>query len=372
MCLNDRLGICDLESPSDWTKGVPIEILNLKDRTAVKMRKNCHLKSFPSDLFDQYPFLTEAEFDCDIESLARSDFASATNLTLLKMRRNNFRRIEGRTFELLSNMNTLLLESNGLQELEEFAFAGMPLLSKLVLADNALTSLKVNNFAGINLLEELYLGNNNISQIEAGAFDLTHLEILDLENNKLTTLPGLLFQHTRWLKELILEENSFNDIPPAVYMLSTSLIELNIDRNKLSEFRLESLMRFTNLKIASILSNDITLPDYLLGSKIAVNSKLSQIYLLGRDLSEKVLKHLSVFRNLEEIRIGAHDPIWIERLEGIRDIREMFPKLKELVFLTSISQCGWLRSHFYFAKVEEIEMPIIRGSIYYRCTLTLP
>ncbi|XP_055933582.1 E3 ubiquitin-protein ligase LRSAM1-like isoform X2 [Argiope bruennichi] len=84
--------------------------------------------------------------------------------------------------------------------------------------------------------EALLLQNNHISNLSSGGSlkDLSQLQILNLRNNKLSSLPSDI-SHLSKLKVLDLESNQLKKLPASFEKL-TSLCHLNLKSNKLSQF----------------------------------------------------------------------------------------------------------------------------------------
>lgn len=235
---------CFILRSGNWTAGAPIVVHNLGNKTDFRLFVDCKWKSFPSVLFERYPFLTRAYIWCDIEPLSSEDFKDASNLEILNLYSNRFSRIRSNTFAYLTKVTSLSLEYNAIDELDERAFSGMAEQIDLRLPSNKLTSLKRNTFAGAPKLREILLHWNRISSIEEGTFELPELVTLNLRNNKLTGLPDNLFQNAVKLSNLNLASNYFDGIPPALF--STSITEVNLDRNPLIAFKLADLAKMKN------------------------------------------------------------------------------------------------------------------------------
>eukprot|EP01090_Pellita_catalonica_P021956 TRINITY_DN8364_c0_g1_i1.p1 TRINITY_DN8364_c0_g1~~TRINITY_DN8364_c0_g1_i1.p1 ORF type:complete len:787 (-),score=118.37 TRINITY_DN8364_c0_g1_i1:74-2434(-) len=88
-------------------------------------------------------------------------------------------------------------------------------LTMLLLNDNKLTSLPEKMFKALPLLSTLDISSNELSSLSPSIGQLLSLEILNLANNRLTSLPfevGRLYH----LKTLKVEGNSINNVSPAV------------------------------------------------------------------------------------------------------------------------------------------------------------
>src|SRR5579883_1313347 len=76
---------------------------------------------------------------------------------------------------------------------------------------------------------EMNLKNMNIIEIEPSAFStFTKLEIIDLTNNKITSLDEVTFQGLANLKELYLSANQISQLPGSVFNNLNSLEILDL------------------------------------------------------------------------------------------------------------------------------------------------
>lgn len=349
-CLTYPAEECDLDSAGDWTPGSPIVIPNLENRTEIRLRYRCEWKSFPNVLFETYPCLKGVEIKCHIESLSPDDLQYAKDLIRLNLQENSISRVRSNTFVHLAKATTLSLDLNGINELEENAFNGMAELKYLGLSYNSLTSLKRNTFAGAPKLQMIFLYENELTSIEEGTFDLPELETLNLWTNKLSTLPNNLFQNAGKLTFLKMLSNKFEEIPPAVF--STSITEFNLDGNPLTGFKIADLAKINNLQTVSLWNTEMTLPATADKTIDAHDSKLTRIDLGGKNLTDNVLEHLSVFGRLERIKLTSNS-IVVSRINGILDVESKFPNIDKLELIGKQLECDWLKTSLPSLSVEE-------------------
>ena len=85
--------------------------------------------------------------------------------------------------------------------------------------------------AQILTLRELKLAENDLSgELSSALCNLTALEVLELQSNKLTSIPAD-FQRLTQLRILNVSENQLRSIPSEVF--SATLIELQASKNRL-------------------------------------------------------------------------------------------------------------------------------------------
>ncbi|KAM4722846.1 volume-regulated anion channel subunit LRRC8A-like [Rhinophrynus dorsalis] len=153
-------------------------------------------------------------------------------------------------------------------------------LQDLNLKDNNLSNMnEVMLFHNLKKLTSLQLHYNAISVISPHIAKVTFLELLNLNNNKLTDLPPKLFQLTR-LRHLALSYNHISSIPKNIAKLH-NLQVFTIDHNQLSELP-EELFACTNLRVLIVSHNNIDLIPPAIGNLMQ-------------------LRHLELFENKYEI-----------------------------------------------------------------------
>ncbi|EOA82415.1 uncharacterized protein SETTUDRAFT_173222 [Exserohilum turcica Et28A] len=133
----------------------------------------------------------------------------------------------GPQFGGVQNMD---LHGNMLQELP-MGLKRLSQLSKLNLSRNKLPMDVFDIIAQIPTLRELKLAENSLEgDLSPTLCDLTALEVLDLQSNKLTSLPAGLERLTQ-LRTLNVTDNQLRAIPSQVF--SSALVELQASKNRL-------------------------------------------------------------------------------------------------------------------------------------------
>ena len=116
------------------------------------------------------------------------------------------------------------------------------------------TLLRTGDFDRLTGLQVLNLDNNR--ELPAGIFDnLTSLTELDLGRNELSELPAGIFDNLTSLKMLSLDGNRLSELPASIFDNLTSLTELNLERNELSELPEGIFDNLTSLKWLSLEGN---------------------------------------------------------------------------------------------------------------------
>lgn len=137
---------------------------------------------------------------------------------------NNLRAVSSHTFDFLPKLQTLYLAENELLTLPEDIFAHNPDLERVSLAGNVLERLPNNIFPA----------------------KLTHLQSLDLSNNNICSVLGLIEAKLPALESLDLHKNRLDGLDPNWPNTLTGLKQLDVSENEL--FRLPNLGGFRLLE----------------------------------------------------------------------------------------------------------------------------
>nr|AAZ16361.1 variable lymphocyte receptor B [Eptatretus burgeri] len=104
--------------------------------------------------------------------------------------------------------------------------------TRLELESNKLQSLPHGVFDKLTQLTKLSLSQNQIQSLPDGVFDkLTKLTILYLHENKLQSLPNGVFDKLTQLKELALDTNQLKSVPDGIFDRLTSLQKIWLHTN---------------------------------------------------------------------------------------------------------------------------------------------
>ncbi|XP_076162474.1 uncharacterized protein LOC143144199 isoform X2 [Ptiloglossa arizonensis] len=156
---------------------------------------------------------------------------SINYLTSLDLSFNNISQLPADTFYNTPDLRSLDLRSNFIVVLEPGTFE-LSHLETLNLQDNKIESLRKQSFHGLELLQQLDLSGNQLSQLSTEQFrNLKNLRILNLSNNKIRSLPKDVFEGTK-LEILDLSRNKFTVIPsPSFLEVGYTLRDLDLADN---------------------------------------------------------------------------------------------------------------------------------------------
>ncbi len=218
-----------------------------------------------------------------------------TNLKFLDLAANKFTYIPANSFEGMSKLEELVLDENQITEIHKDAFNGLERLTGLLLEENRISNIdcvkkldKLNTLfirnnkyisdltpmANLVNLKELWANDNNISNIDA-LYNLTELEWVELENNKIKDISSL--SNCTKITKLKIANNQIENIDVVSKM--TNLEWLEAKNNIISDIK--GVVELVNLSILDLSYNKITNIESL--RKL---TKLTQLYLKGNNIKD--------------------------------------------------------------------------------------
>ena len=191
--------------------------------------ENYHLLKLP-ELKTSLPNLHSLSINhCHLDSLEGLDFSMMPNLVHLDIRHNHMEKVpslDGTKIEVLH------LGYNRIEVLNMSNFGSVPTLKELYVDHNLVDTINISTI--FQNLEKLVLHNNNITDMKEALTNLTYLpklNALNLANNSLTKLEG--FPKMNFLQYLDVSNNSLLEIQDNTFLNLTSLVTLNLQRNRL-------------------------------------------------------------------------------------------------------------------------------------------
>ncbi|KAJ8393812.1 hypothetical protein AAFF_G00057270 [Aldrovandia affinis] len=158
---------------------------------------------------------------------------------------NGLVRLHRGGFWLLWNLRVLLLNDNNISVVSDGAFSPLESLRRLDLSRNRISALGDGFSTGLGSLRELLLSQNRLGLLAGGSFlhlhglrtlDLSANRIvsLDLQGNRLRSLPSGVFSSLRSLEVLDLRANRIGRVEEGALSPLASLALLDLSRNALS------------------------------------------------------------------------------------------------------------------------------------------
>lgn len=178
-----------------------------------------------------------------------------SDTTLLDLQNNKITEIKENDFKHLKNLHALILVNNKIKKIDPSAFASLTKLERLYLSKNHLKELPTNMPKS---LQELRAHENDISKMQKSVFDgLSHMIAVELGTNPLESsgIEKGALQGMKKLSYIRIADTNITSIPQG---LPSSLTELHLDGNKITEVDADSLSGLNNLAKLGLSFNHIT------------------------------------------------------------------------------------------------------------------
>lgn len=209
-----------------------------------------------------------------LKRIAKEVFYNLTALEIISLNDNLLEDLD--IFEKNKNLKTFSISGNFLStipnlptSLEHFNISRNKIenalnlsylthLNTLDISNNKLTAIKFHTLANLKLLNNLFLNDNQIKVLEMGCFkDLVNLKSLDLSNNKISSLNTGIFTFLISLEYLNLSRNNLQVLNATVFHNLKNLQTFNIKFNNITYLSIEdTLSHLTSLKDIDILGNN--------------------------------------------------------------------------------------------------------------------
>lgn len=272
--------------PSEHTTSLKIECnesmlskSSLDDRSFAHLTRlrelvleNCKLGKWPSgvlaglrDLRNLTVKTRNTDWPTMSLEIATDSFSPVRQLERLDLSSNNIWSFPDNVFCPMTNLVSLNVSRNRLQDVSDLGFRektpppqplistqddtedlgpqGKPPVSPCTMdiqildtSWNHFVLMPMNGFSALRRLRELYIHNNEISMLsERPLAGLKVLQIFDLSNNKVVTLPAELFRDCAdVIKEIYLQNNSISVLSPGLFADLNQLLALDLSRNQLT------------------------------------------------------------------------------------------------------------------------------------------
>lgn len=260
----------------------------------------------PIKLFEVFHNLKKLTLNkLNITQLLAGDFTNAHELTEIDLTENHLEKIPARAFTGASKLKLINLNENKIHTIEDLAFEGLSALESLNLFGNHLTRIGRLTFANLPELLVLDISVNEIEEIDGDAFNFPKLSNVDMNSNKLRSLPGNLFARTTRLQAFSANNNSLHHLNDALQHLQR-LNVLNLGDNHIADFDLVKLSQTPNLTYVHLENNgiDFDLVDVTPADVAASKSPIRKLDLSGNKIASGViLQKLQLFTSLNKLFI---------------------------------------------------------------------
>ncbi|HMX39803.1 MAG TPA: leucine-rich repeat domain-containing protein [Saprospiraceae bacterium] len=213
----------------------------------------------------------------------------------------------------MDNLQTLSLSDNRLLTLGN-ALQKCSQLKVLEVDNNDLQEFPMAALTNCTQLEELSARGNALSQLPRALSTLKYLKVLDVGDNKLSSLDTALY--LPYLHKLRVDENLLNSVPTFVYRCR-NLEYLNVYRNQIKH--LDALAPLTRLRTLNIGDNPIESLEPL--SQL---TQMEHLTLDWIDLDSMPQQHLESLKKLRILSLEncnlTHLPTWVTARRNLEEL----------------------------------------------------
>lgn len=237
-------------------------------------------------------------------------------------------------FEIFPNMHTVDIQSN-LKLISQPRWQKATNLKVVKLQYSQITIIRRGLFVGLDELSQLILKFNQIHSIEDGAFDFPHLWVLDLSNNKLTTLSDTLFSKIATVQILDISDNELTHIGNSMRPLQNA-VWIDLHRNHIEDIDLLEFSRLPRLGTLVLYSSGFS---FNLSEKVRneelEHAGLENTVLEVLDISNNSLANLynlnqlSIFKGLKRLALAANQFTNYKAFSA-EYIKQILPNLQSL------------------------------------------
>lgn len=219
-----------------------------------------------------------------IHNVTLRDFVALESLVLNSNQLQNLQFL--REFKNLKNLH---VENNDLKEIKMGDFTNHETtLEYLNLAINIISSVERNAFDRLTQLKYLNMSHNSIETLQFFTIfsQLTALEVLDLNSNKLREIPSLQLFKMNNLRNLNVSSNFITEIPEKSFSGLFSLRQLNLQNNQIASLHANAFGQLFELEYLDLSGNRLTSLDVNLFT--IPSRKLKRLFLQNNQLESLV------------------------------------------------------------------------------------
>ncbi|KAM3726541.1 Leucine-rich repeat-containing protein [Dirofilaria immitis] len=256
-------------------------------------------------------------------SLSSNSLLNIKNiLELLDLSDNCFNNIPAQNLRNCIRLMYLDLSHNTIKKIANFELMNLPLLKELRINNNQISYIAPMAFMNVPLLEHLYLRNNLISSIETERLFqvFKNLEVLDLSENMLTTIPS--FKELFNLRQIHLNHNKISRIGTLAFSSNRKLQLINLQSNLITSMSRNSFDSLDELVVLNLANNAI--------------KKIERVMLDGmRNLQQLSLRNnsLSVLENLTFTSVSQITTLDLSHNSIHKIEKNVFTPLKDIFWL---------------------------------------
>lgn len=273
-------------------------------------------------------------------------------------------------------ISSAVFSQNQISGLSEEAFKGVMKLESLDLSVNKLSDLNEKTFEPIqSSLMHLKINENQLGQIADQKLEkilnsLKKLRTLHMRSNDLTKLPNL--SQLSQLDELALQSNQIESLNDQRQLLPSSLIDLNVNNNRIKQLTANTLSNLVNLKYLNLESNQIS---SISEDAFTYLTKLLQIHLAKNYLKQIPPRILYSLSDLQRLDLSAQnqmikqiDDYAFDRRVNTNQITKIDLSKNKIVSMSSKAFCSRNLSQ-PFVNVKELDLALNPLSSINSCVL---
>lgn len=188
---------------------------------------------------------------------------------------------------------------------------------------------------------------------------LNKLRTLHMRSNDLAKLPNL--SQLSQLEELALQSNQIETLNDQKQLLPASLIDLNVNNNRIKQLTATSLSNLPNLKYLSLEANQIS---SISEDAFAKCTKLAQIHLAKNYVKQIPARFIFPLADLQRLDLSAQNQILkqiedyaFDRRVNTRPIVKVDLSKNRIATIGAKAFCARNRSHPY-ANVKELDLAL--------------
>ncbi|XP_015595109.1 toll-like receptor 6 [Cephus cinctus] len=269
------------------------------------------------------------------------------DIQILDVSRNHLVLLPPRGFSTLKRLRVLRIAENEINMVDDKALAGLRSLEIFDLSDNKVVALPADLFKDTSKsITEIHLQNNSLSVLAPGLFEglkqlvtldlsknsltstwfgsntfsgLIRLVLLDLSHNKIASLDPVLFKDLYTVQILDLHDNELESIPADTFSPMSNLHTLVLTNNKLTYLDVYSL---NGLFALSLLALDSNLLEGIHPDAFRNCSSMQDLNLSGNNL-DSVPAAVNDMRMLRTIDLGENRIRTLEQ-SGFRGMTNLY------------------------------------------------
>lgn len=235
--------------------------VGLSALTQLRLEDNkiCDFPTKSLDPIKQSLVLLDVSGNC-LTAIPAQILRNAANLMYLDLGSNNISEINNFELMNLPFLRELRVQNNALRRIHPMAFMNVPQLQYLYLQDNIISTLDGNRLQAFKNLEVLDVGNNALYTLPS-LKDLPNLKQVRVDGNLISKIDTLAFSNNPKLQLISIQNNNIVQISRNAFDSLDKLVVLLVGNNSLARIERGMFDGMKNLQQLSIRNNSLTALD---------------------------------------------------------------------------------------------------------------